>query len=182
MGKLSVNKQDMASVSAMRWQHHLLIYLENKDNDTALLGQWDWWSSTANRPRRRIHLASRELKHLSPSPMPNHSQVSAEALGSFFVVEHVQEAKICVFLLKIENCYNKSGLRFVLSCKINEKIFYSNSYTVRGQNGSPVNSDPWRAYLVLVLLIYLGSNPNTNIPPCVVSTSPYRCLFIELSS
>ena len=71
MGKLSVSKQEMASVSAMRWQHHLLIHLKNKDTDTAWHWPCDWWSSTANRPRRRIHLASRELTHLSPSPMPS---------------------------------------------------------------------------------------------------------------
>ena len=39
------------------------------------------------------------------------------------------EAKIGVLLLKIENFYSKSGLRFPISCKISEKIFYSNSYT-----------------------------------------------------
>ena len=69
MGKLSVSKQEMTSVSAMRWQHHFLIHLENKDTDTAWHWPCDWWTSTANRPRRRIHLASRELTHLSPSPM-----------------------------------------------------------------------------------------------------------------
>ena len=39
------------------------------------------------------------------------------------------EAKICVFILKIEFFLNKSGLRFALSCHLSENIFYSNSYT-----------------------------------------------------
>ena len=39
------------------------------------------------------------------------------------------EAKIGVLLLKIENFYFKSGLRFALSCHLSENIFYSNSYT-----------------------------------------------------
>ena len=39
------------------------------------------------------------------------------------------EAKIGVLLLKIENLYLKSGLRFALSCHLSENSFYSNSYT-----------------------------------------------------
>ena len=39
------------------------------------------------------------------------------------------EAKIGVLLLKIENFYKKSGLRFALSCHLSENSFYSNSYT-----------------------------------------------------
>ena len=39
------------------------------------------------------------------------------------------EAKTHIILLKIEIVYNKNGLRFALSYKISEKIFYCNSYT-----------------------------------------------------
>ena len=41
----------------------------------------------------------------------------------------LQEAKKHVLLLKTENFYIKTGLRFSISCKISEKFFYSNSYT-----------------------------------------------------
>ena len=41
----------------------------------------------------------------------------------------LQEAKKHVILLKIENFYKKSGLRFALSCHLSENIFNSNSYT-----------------------------------------------------
>ena len=56
------------------------------------------------------------------------------------------EAKTRVILLKIENFYNKSGVKFALSHKNSEKIFYSNSYTRKmttffgpylGRRGSP---------------------------------------------
>ena len=39
------------------------------------------------------------------------------------------KANTRIILLKIEIFYNKNGLRFALSYKISEKIFYSNSYT-----------------------------------------------------
>ena len=41
----------------------------------------------------------------------------------------LSEAKTGVILLKIEIFYNKTGLRFPLSCKVSETFFYTNSYT-----------------------------------------------------
>ena len=39
------------------------------------------------------------------------------------------EAKTRIILLKIEIFYTKSGVKFALSHKNSEKVFYSNSYT-----------------------------------------------------
>ena len=41
----------------------------------------------------------------------------------------LSEAKTGVIILKIEIFYNKTGLRFPLSCKVSETFFYTNSYT-----------------------------------------------------
>ena len=41
------------------------------------------------------------------------------------------EAETGVILLKIKIFYPKTGLRFALAGHISEKVFYSNSYTVK---------------------------------------------------